>query len=66
MLVFDFAMRNQVAWDSNLRVRDFNHARVWTTVAAAVDAEGFTGTAYPTRRVLMAPISVELTSSFRW
>ncbi len=57
---------NKVTWDSNLRVRDFNHSKVWTSVAAAVDAEGFTGNAYPTRRVLMAPISVELTSSFRW
>ena len=57
---------NQVTWDTNLRVRDFNHSQVWTSVAAAVDSEGYTGTALPTRRVLMAPISVELTSSFRF
>jgi len=59
-------LRNRVTWDSNLRVRDLNHPKVWTTVAAAVDAEGYTGSAYPTRRVLLAPISVELSSSFRW
>jgi hypothetical protein len=35
-------------------------------VAAAVDSESYTGVALPTRRVLMAPISVELSSSFRW
>ncbi len=58
--------QNRVTWDSNLRVRDFNHSKVWTSVAAAIDAEGYTGIAYPTRRVLMAPISVELTSSFRF
>ncbi|MSU51182.1 MAG: hypothetical protein EXS37_19190 [Opitutus sp.] len=59
-------LQNRVTWDSNLRVRDLNHAKVWTSVAAAVDAEGFTGNAYPTRRVVMAPISVEFTSSFHW
>jgi iron complex outermembrane receptor protein len=58
--------RNTVTWDSNLRVRDLNHTKVWTSVAAAVDSEGYTGNAHPTRRVLMAPISVELSSSFRW
>lgn len=58
-------LRNRVTWDSTLRVRDFNHTKVWTIVAAAVD-NGFTGNAYPTRRVVMAPISVELSSAFRW
>jgi hypothetical protein len=58
--------RNSVTWDSNLRVRDLNHPKVWTSVAAAVDSEVSPGTSYPTRRVLMAPISVEFSSSFRW
>jgi hypothetical protein len=57
---------NGVTWDSNVRVRNLNHSKVWTSVAAAVDAEGYTGSVYPTRRVLMAPISAEFTTSFRW
>lgn len=59
-------LRDRVTWDTNLRVRDFNHSRVWTTVAAAVDAEGYSGAAFPTRRVVMAPISVQFNSSFQW
>lgn len=59
-------MQKRVTWDTNLRFRDFNRSDVWTTIAAAVDSEGYTGEMLPTRRILMAPISVELTSSFRW
>lgn len=59
-------LKNQVAWSTILRVRNLNHRKVWTSLAAVTDAEGYPGTVIPLRYVVMEPLAVELTSTFRW